>query len=274
MIITADIIKVKEKIDSSGDNYLTDNEKEEAISRAEKIEKPFTFDFTGQWQPVLSSLFFPYLIIVFLGIIVSSQIFSFEKEKEMDLILNGAGKKKLRKIGFNKVFSMIFYIAIVFIICTLIVSAIVFGIVGVSGWNTEIQLLPDLFTSIYDLTIGQMYLYFVLMSFVSIIAITLIGTLINSICQNTYISLIFTGLLTITPMFLVNDRTIPVFIQKILYLQPINGISIIPIMQSLFSFNIFGVNILLGTGIFIIGLLYTLIFIIVSPIIFSKKISK
>ena len=39
------------------------------------------------------------------------------------------------------------------------------GIVGVSGWNTEIQLLPDLFTSIYDLTIGQMYLYFVLMYF-------------------------------------------------------------------------------------------------------------
>lgn len=267
-------IKLKEEIDSLGENFLTETEKDEIIKRGEEIDKPFEIDFIGQWQPVISSLFFPYLIIVFLGILISSQIFSFEKENEMDLILNISHKKKLKRIGINKILAMIFYLTIVFLISTIIISGIVFGFVGVSGWNTQIQLLPDLFTSIYNFTIGQMYLYFILISFISIIAITLIGTLVNSICKNTYISLIFTGILTITPMFLANNQSLPLIIQKIMYLQPIDGINIIPIVQSLFTFNLLGKNILLITGIFIIGIIYIVLGFILSPIIFSKRINE
>src|SRR5699024_7704359 len=103
------IKQVEEKIDFYGTNSLSNAEKQEALKRASNIKKPFTFEFVDQWSILINSLFVIYFAIVFSAIIISNQLFSFEKEKNMDIILNTAGRKKLISIGFKKVFGMLIY---------------------------------------------------------------------------------------------------------------------------------------------------------------------
>lgn len=266
--------KIGERIDSYGNNYLSNAEKQEVLKRASDIKKPFTFEFVDQWPILIKSLLFTYFAIVFSAIIISNQLFSFEKEENMDIILNAAGGKKLITIGFKKVFSLLTYLTLEFLVCSIIVASIVLGFLGVSGWNVQIQMLPQFFTTIYDLTIGQMYLYYMLTAWICILCAALIGAFINSVFQKTYTSLIISTLLIVVPMFLKNSEHLSINIQKFLYLQPINGVNLFSFIDSYFSYNLSGHRILTSTAIIVFAVACSIISISICPFIFTQRINK
>ncbi|MDR7870351.1 MAG: hypothetical protein RIN55_05795 [Tissierellaceae bacterium] len=268
------IEKVEERIDLFGNNYLSNAEKQKAIKRALNIKKPYLYEFTDQWPILIKSLLFSYFAIVFSSIIISNQLFSVEIEEGMDIILTTAGRKKLISIGCKKVFAMLTYVTLEFLVCSILVSSIVFGLLGVSGWNVQIQMLPQFFTIIYDLSIGQMYLYYMLIAWISILCVALIGALINSIFQKTYTSIVISTLLITVPMFLKNSEFLSFDIQRFMYIQQINGVNLFSFIDSLFSYNLLSSRVLTSTAIILFSIACSAICIILCPYFFAQRINK
>ena len=192
----------------------------------------------------------------------------------MDIILNAVGRKKLKYIGFKKVLALLIYLTLEFLICSIIVSSIVFVPLGVSGWNSQIQILPEFFMSIYNLSFGQLYIYSMVIAWISILCIALIGAFINSIFQKTYTSLIISILFTVSPMFLRNSEYLPINVQKILHSQPINGINIFSYIISLYSYHLFNNTVLTSTIILTFAVVCSIICIFLSPLIFAYRINR
>ena len=268
------IKKVEEKIDLYGSNSLSKSEKQEALKRASDIEKPFIFEFVDQWAILINSLFLVYFAILLSAIIISNQLFSFEKEANMDMILNAVGRKKLRAIGFKKILGMLAYLTLEFIVCSIIVSAIIFGLLGVSGWNSQIQILPEFFAMIYNLSIGQLYIYYMLIAWLSIMCIALIGAFINSISQKTYTSLVISTFSIAPPMFLRNSEYIGMSVKKFLHIQPINGVNLFAFIDSLFSYNFFGTRVLTSTAIILFVIVCSIVYISLCPSLFAQMINR
>ncbi|WP_440895009.1 hypothetical protein ACS127_10580 [Amphibacillus sp. Q70] len=268
------IKQVEEKIDFYGSHSLSNAEKQEALKRAAEIEKPFTFEFIDQWPTLINALFLVYFAIVLSAIIISNQLFSFEKEQNMAIILNAMGRKKLVSIGFKKIFAMLTYLTLEFLICSTIVSSIVLGLLGVSGWHSQIQILPEFFTMIYNLSIGQLYIYYMLIAWLAIMCIALIGAFINSISQKTYPSLIISTLLIAPPLFLKNSGHVAMSVKKFLHIQPINGVNLFAFIDSLFSYNLFDSRILTSTAVLIFTIVCSMISIVLTPFIFTQRLKR
>lgn len=268
------IQKVEEKMDFYGTDSLSNAEKQEALKRASDIEKPFILKFIDQWPILINSLFLVYFVIVFSAIIIANQLFSFEKEQNMDIILNAAGRKKLRSIGFKKIFGMLTYLTVEFLICSVIVASIVLGLLGISGWHSQIQVLPEFFTMIYNLSIGQLYIYYTFIAWLAIMCIALIGAFVNAISQKTYASLVVSALLIAPPMFLRNSEYIGRGVKKFLHTQPINGVNLFSFIDALFSYNFFGARVLTSTAIIIFAIVCSVICIFLSPRLFAHRINR
>ncbi|WMJ81818.1 hypothetical protein RBU49_06115 [Clostridium sp. MB40-C1] len=271
---TRNIERVKEKMHLLGNGFLSTNEREEVLNKAANISTPYNLEFVGQWSVLIKSLFFVYILIILSGILISNRLFSFEKENDMDIILNSAGRKKLISIGFQKIFAMITYLSLEFILCTTIITSIMFGTIGITGWNCQIQILPNFFTFIYNWSIGEMFIYYLIIAWLCIMSIALIGTLINSMVQETYSSLIISSLLMISPIFLRSIPLVPSGIQRYLYVQPINGISPLYFIDNLFIYQLGSSKVLSSAIIMVIAIICLVIGLIFSPIIFSRRINK
>ncbi|KOC48219.1 hypothetical protein [Clostridium botulinum] len=268
------IEKVKEKMTLFYKKAISTSERQEALNRAATISKPYNLEFVDQWPILIKSLLFVYIFIILSAILISNQLFSFEKENNMDIILNAAGRKKLVNIGFKKVFAMITYLTLEFIICTAIPTAIILGIFGTSGWNSQIQTIPKFFTTIYNWSIGNMIIYHFIIALISVLSIALIGALMNSILQKTYASLIVSSLLVIPPMFLKNNPLVSANLRRYLQVQPINGISLFSFIDNLFIYKLGSCRVLTAYIIVVISIICLIMGIIFSPILFSKRINK
>jgi len=266
--------RVKEKIELTYDKSISSKEKQEALNKASNIEGPYNLEFMNQWPILIKSLLFVYIVIVLSAILISSGLFSFEKENNMDIILNSAGKRKLIRVGFNKIFALLSYLTVEFLICTSITSLIIFALIGKSGWDSQIQLLSQFITVIYNWTIGKMFIWYLIIAWISILSIAAIGSLINAIFQELYSSSIIMLILMITPIFLRDSSLFTIGLKKFIYIQPINGISLLHFIDNLFIYNVGSFEMLSAHMILIVSLVYLFIGIIFSPIVFSKRIGK
>lgn len=267
--------QVKGKIIAYGETtYLSDDETQEVLKRASVIEKPFKYEFFDQWPILIKSLIFVYPVLAFSAILISNQLFSFEKEKNMDIILNSVGRKKLIGIGYKKILAMVCYLTFEFLLCSIIVSSIVFGLVGVTGWNSQIQIMPEFFTMVYNWSLGQMFICFMIIAWICILSIALIGAFINSVFQKTYASLIMSVLLIVPPIFLKSSSFLPVPVRKFLCTQSINGINLLSFIDSLFSYKIGPYRVLNSSIIVVFAGVYFIICMLLAPILFTKRINK
>ncbi|MCY6959779.1 hypothetical protein [Clostridium brassicae] len=271
---TRNIERVKEKMDLLGNGFISTNEREEVLNKADNISKPYSLEFVDQWTILIKSLLFVYIVIILSAILISNRLFSFEKENNMDIILNSAGRKKLISIGFQKNLAMITYLSLEFILCTAITTSIVFGTIGITGWNSQIQILPQFFTFIYNWSIGEMFIYYLIIAWICILSIAFIGALINSMIQETYTSLIISSFLMISPIFLRSSSLVSIAIQRYIYVQPINGISPLYFIDNLFIYQLGSSKVLSSCIIMVIAIIYFIIGIIFSPILFSRRINK
>ena len=81
------VARIDEKIKIFGEDNLYNWEKDKMIERADQIEKPFIMGYTDQWIILLKSFYLVYFFLCIVVIFISTSIFSFEKEQNMDLIL-------------------------------------------------------------------------------------------------------------------------------------------------------------------------------------------
>lgn len=268
------IQKIESKMSAFGDDYFSEEEKSEALQRASQIEGPFQYEFVDQWAILIKALIFVNMVIIFSSILISNQLFSYEKEKNMDLLLTTVGNKNLSKIAYNKIAAMLFYLIMQFLVCNVIVAGIVFGATGISGWNSQLQIMPEFFTVINNWTFGEMYMFYMGISCVGICGVALIGALINASLQRTYVSLIVTGIVVIAPMFIKNMSFMPVSISKVLSIQPINSINLLAYLDSLFSFKFGTIVLLSSTMILAITIGYMILSCVFTPVLFKKRINK
>lgn len=269
-----DIFQINSRLTAIGENDLTKAEMQNILEKSKTIEKPYLYEFADQWTILFKSLIFVYAIIAFSGVLISSQLFSYEKEKDMDLILKSIGKKRLIRIGHKKMLAMVIYLSLEFIVCSTIVAAIVFSISGVSGWNSPLQILPTFFTSIYNWSIGNMFLVSLVISWLSITSIAIVGAFINSFFQKTYLSLIISASLMLLPLCLRFSDYVTTFAKKILYVHPTNGISILSYIQSLFCYDIGPMRISTPVMLGIFATLYCVLFLLLSPKLFATRLNK
>lgn len=265
------VARIDEKIKIFGEDNLYNWEKDKMIERADQIEKPFIMGYTDQWIILLKSFYLVYFFLCIVVIFISTSIFSFEKEQNMDLILGSITKPKLYLLCRKKIVFNICYITFIFLVDTIIMSAIVLGAVGISGWNSSIQIMPQFFTILYDWNVLQLITSYLFSAWISLITIGLISQAIDVIVKNRMSSLILVSSCIILPFIIKNSIWLPIFIRRILMIQPIFGIDIFSLLNSVYIYSIvdidmspYWVNILSNIGICMIS-------VIIIPKIFRKS---
>jgi hypothetical protein len=269
-------VKVKQKLNSSGNwRYeYSQAEVNESLERVSRIQTPFQNDFIFQWTKLITAFIFCNFGILLSAFFIGGQLFSFEREQNMAIILNSIGEKKLRLMGLKKIVAMILYLTGVFAVSTIVVCAIMIGVGGTSGWKTQLQITPELFESIYNWSYGKFVIYSILIAWFCLISIALITALINSIFQQTYISLIVSALLVLPPMFSEAAPAMPGFLKKILDIQPVNGLNSLSYVLSLHSYGIGSHRVLASTMIVILAFILCIVSAVLSPVLYAKRMNK
>lgn len=260
--------KIISKMNRFGEKYLDDYEIEGILKAAENIKWPLDFQFNSQWPILIKTQFFVYYIIAFIGILISSKFLSYEYENEMDLILITRSTKNFKKIIKNKIMAIIVFLLFLLILST-IISVIVITIpLGKSGWDSQLQTIPEFFSVPYPWTIGSLILHSTLLAILSIIAISLLGGLFNTISNNTMSTLIILIVVFIFPLLVGKSNRI---LDKIIQLFSVKGLSLLSYIDSYFIYKIFKFNIMSYYIILIKTILLILICILLINILSKRK---
>lgn len=263
------IIKIESILDNSPNDYKS-WEKNAIVEKAKSIDKPFILDFSMQWVKAYKSLTVIFIIISLSAILIGSRLFSYEKEKNMDIILATFGKEKLQNIGKNKVFALLTFLTIEFLISVLIISIIIFPTTGINGWSSQIQI--EYFTSIYNLTFGSAYLLFIFMAWISLMAIGTLVATINSLMQRSYTSLVIGFLVVFIPFLAIRISSLPLSIRKFMEIQPINGFVTVRNILSLQMFKFVFIKCLTTTAIILCSTIISIVCTLLAPKLFSSRI--
>ncbi|KEI00054.1 hypothetical protein [Clostridium botulinum] len=245
-------------------------EKNIILKKAKTIDKPFNVDFSKHWEYIYKNFMICFMLIAISAIVIGSRLFSYEKDKNMDILLVSLGDNSLKKIGKNKIKALLIFLTVELLISVIIISIIMFSNTGLSAWNSQIQI--QYFTSIYNLTFGEAYLLIIFTGWISILAIGMFTATLNAFTQKSYVTLILGVLITFVPMIVARLNAFPVIITKFFKIQPINGFSIIENLESLQIFNFIFFNTLTMTAIIINAIIILGICTVISPRLFSTKI--
>lgn len=263
------VVKIEESLAHSSTKYYP-WEKKIIIEKATAIETPYIIDFSRQWVFGYKILSFVFIIIFFSAIVIASKIFSYEKEKNMDMILATVNSKQIVKIGKHKIYALLTFLSVEYGISVIILSLIFFLNTGISAWSSQIQL--EYFTSIYKITFGEMHLLCLIIGWVCVIAIGSIVAFINVIIQRSYITLMMGFITVLLPLVVTRLNLIPTLIKRFFLIQPINGFLIEKNLLSLHIYKIGPIAILSNTAIIIYSFLIIVLCILSVPHLFSIRI--
>ncbi|MCB2362410.1 hypothetical protein [Clostridium estertheticum] len=263
-------IKLITKELNDSENTYEPWEKNIIFEKAKTIDNPFIIDFSDQWVKVYPSLTICFMLIAISAIVIGSRLFSYEKDKNMDVLLVSLGDRPLRNIGTNKIKALLTFLTIEFLVSVIIISIAIFSNTGLSAWNSQIQI--QYFTSIYHLTFGKVYLLSVFTGWISIIAIGTFVAALNAFTQKSYITLVLGFLLTFIPITFNKLNMFPVIITKFFRMQPINGFFIRKNLLSLQVFKFLTFNTLTITAIIINSIIILGICILIASRLFSTRI--
>ncbi|KEI06938.1 hypothetical protein [Clostridium botulinum] len=266
---TRNIKVITEKLNNEKNNYES-WEKNIILEKAKNINKPFNIDFNKHWELVYTCFIICFMVIAISAIVIGARLFSYEKDKNMDVLLVSLGDESLRKIGINKIKALITFLTVELLISVSIISVMMFSNTGISAWNSQIQI--KYFTSLYNLTFGQAYLLIIFTGWISIIAIGMFTATLNAYKQKSYTTLFLGVIITFIPMIAVRLDMFPVIITKFFKMQPINAFSIIGNLESLQVFNFVFFQVLTMTAIIVNAMIILGICIFISPGLFVNRI--
>lgn len=233
------VIQIDEKIKQNPYEY-TDWEKEEVIKRAGNIEEPYNLDYTRQWTFAFKSIGILFIVISIAAFLIGAGVFSYEREKKMNLVLTTLNKRKICNIGKNKIKAFLTIISGMFLISVTFFSVAFFAIVGISGWNCPIQI--EYFTAINKVNFAQAYFLVVLMGWVSLLVIGMISMTINALLQTSYSTLVIGGILIFSPVIVERLGNLPIWFDKVVRSQPINGLMPEKILSELHVYKVFATS--------------------------------
>lgn len=261
----------KALIKASGNNY-SPWEKRQIIERSKLMDTPYQLDYSQHWVIAYTALSVLFLILAISAIIIGTRVFSYEKEKNMDLILSTVSEHNLHKIGRNKVFALCSFLTVQFLLCVILFTVAFFSSIGFSAWSSQIQI--EYFNSIYPLTFGEAYLLLILAGWFCILAIGVMVSTINALIQKAALSLIVGGMLVFTPLIIPKLGSFPVIIKKLFQLQPVNGLLTEKCLVSLQLYRVGFVDVVTTTAILLYSCLLLALCLIIAPRLFRVRINK
>ena len=92
------VINIKSMLDERLNTTMSEKEKAMVIERASKIDKPYKFEYFGEWNFIYDVFSFIILISFVIIIFQISSIYSVEAENSMEILLRSLGGNQVRKI--------------------------------------------------------------------------------------------------------------------------------------------------------------------------------
>lgn len=263
-------IKLITKKFNGSENTYESFEKDIILGKAKTINSPYIIDFSDQWVKIYPSLTICFMLIAISAIVIGSRLFSYEKDKNMDVLLVSLGVRPLRNIGKNKIKALLTFLTVECLVSVIIISIAIFSNAGLSAWNSQIQI--EYFDSIYHLTFGKAYLLSIFTGWISIIGVGTFVAALNAFTQKSYITLVLGFLVTFSPITFAKLNMFPVIITKFFKMQPINGLFIRKNLQSLQIFKFLSFHTLTITAIIINSIIISGICIFIASRAFSTRI--
>lgn len=211
-------------------------EKERAAKLLSRIRKPYVQEFFGQWTILLKASFFCFYALILYAVFLAGQIFSYENECGMDLLLVPCGKRKAQRIAYQKLGGVLVYLTFVITSCVLIQLLLIFICCGISGGNNSIQTVWEFISCLYPMTVWQFFLYSYLVAWVSLLCIVSVSAFLNAWTKNRYLSIALTALVLAFPYIMERTFEESAVIQRFAFLQPVTGIKVLAYGPSLRTF--------------------------------------
>lgn len=257
------VINIKSMLDERLNTTMPEKEKALVIERASKIDKPYMFEYFGEWNFIYDIFSFIILISFVIIIFQISSIYSVEAENSMEILLRSLGGNQVRKIIYRKIAATFALVTSEVLLVSLIFTLVSFYYTGLRGFNAPVQLFY--FNSIYNYSFGQVYILIILGFLLGSLAIAMMTFLINRFVKRSFQAFILGLAALLLPKLLgfimVNNN---IFL-KILKSMPINLIQIGEIVKSLYL-GLFG-----NLQIFSIYLLSIFIIILTSLVLVLKE---
>lgn len=257
------VMNIKSLLDERLNTTMPEKEKAMVIERASKIDKPYKFEYFGEWN-LIYDVFSVIILISFIIIIFQiSSIYSVEAENSMEILLRSLGGNQVRKIIYRKIAATFAVVTSEVLIVSIIFTLVSLYFTGLRGFDTPVQLFY--FNSIYNYSFGQTYILIILGFLLGSLAIAMMTFLINRLAKRSFQAFILGLAAMLLPKLLgsivVNNN---IFL-KILRSMPINLIQIGEILKSLYL-GLFG-----NLQIFSIYLLSIFIIALTSLILILKE---
>lgn len=216
----------------------TEAEKGRAASLLSSVRKPYVYEFCGQWTILLKASFIFFYAVILYAVFLAGQIFSYEKDCSMDLVLIPCGKKKALRSAYQKLGGVFGYLTCITFLCILIQILVIFIYCGVSGRKNSIQTIWGFFSCLYNMTNEQFFIYSYITAWISILCIAAVSALLNAYTKNRYLSIAITALLLIFPSVLEGALSKSAILQRFTFLQPMTGIKVLTYGPSLRTFSV------------------------------------
>ena len=178
------IANLKEYLDFGGE-YYTDKEKEYLIAQYQDLDTPLYYEYFDGWSALQQSLPTFLMILALVAGFFLSGMFSEEFQTKADAVFFstklGRNKAVRAKIGAGLLVSTVLYV-----VFTLLYTAIVLFVLGPDGANCPIQL--DFWRSSYNITILEGYLMIVAGGYVGMLFTSGMAILVSVLTRSTVIA--------------------------------------------------------------------------------------
>ncbi|MDO5301423.1 MAG: hypothetical protein Q4E76_02875 [Tissierellia bacterium] len=248
------------KIDKA-DNYL------------KKIKIPYTLSYVKPWINLWKAMTIVDYFLCLVAVVLSSRLFSLEKEQKMEELLSTRKSRAGLVIGRNKVKAICLAVTQLYFISSLSLFLIKVFTTGLSGMGSQIQI--EYVFSIYPVNFLVATVGHFLVGWIAIVFVSILAGWINILTMNTTTSLTISTVTIFFPLLLgklLGELQGPV--SKFIGILPINNIDFIKNIKSLPAYNLLGIPI---SSMAMGSLLAILVFIIsffVMPLIFNSKLKK
>ena len=194
------------------------------ISEAEKTAIPFRYGFSRHWVNFWKSVGIVNIMVIILGLFMASELFSFEKRCNMDLILVTGKIRDISKMAVNKLLALLTMVMQVYLLSVVLMALIIFVGMGIQGWDSSIQIIY--FTSIYNLNFLEATIIWFITTILGIIVIIYGAAFLNLLLRNRFSTLVISIITAFLPLVLLRFP-LPHGIIKVLKLFPVNMSNVI-----------------------------------------------
>ena len=238
-----------------------------------KIKTPYTLSYVKPWINLWKAMTVVDYFLCLMAIVLSSRLFSLEKEQEMDALLSTRESTASLSIGRSKITAICLTVTQLYLLANLALLLIKIFTTGLSGMESPVQI--EYVFSIYPMNFLMATFWNLFVGWLSIIFVAILGGWINLLTMNTTTSFAISAVAIFIPLVLgkiLGELKGP--ISRLIGILPINNLNFIKNIRSLPIFNFLGIplsSVALGL---IIGILVFIISFVVLPQLFKDRLKK